>query len=150
MPTMPSTKSQIFIAVATLAVLAGSIFGSVSAAPIAGDQQLFDPRSVANITDPFGGTHPLGGPHELDHHDHIAAEVDRLYAAHQAHHAAAHAHDKAASTHGSGRQHDSHAQRAAHHRNMANNHHTAAQAHHHGRRQLAARSGLFDGLETLD
>jgi len=38
---MPSTKSQTFMAAATLAVLAGSMLGSVSAAPLSRDQQLF-------------------------------------------------------------------------------------------------------------
>ena len=43
---MASTKSQTFIATATLAVLAGSILGSVSAAPLSGDQQPFGPGAV--------------------------------------------------------------------------------------------------------
>jgi hypothetical protein len=87
-------------------------------------------------------------------HSHIGA--DKL------HSAAAHVHDHAAISHGSGQQHDFHTQEAAHHRAMSvkhrtaahivGNHHTAAQVHHHARRQLVARSGLFDGLEivTLD
>ena len=44
---MPPTKSQIFVRAATLAILAGSILGSVSAAPLSGDQQLFGPRHGA-------------------------------------------------------------------------------------------------------
>ena len=47
---MPPTKSQIFTAAAALAIL-GSIFGSVSAAPPAGDQQLFGPRHGAGLSD---------------------------------------------------------------------------------------------------
>jgi hypothetical protein len=46
---MHSTKSHIFIA--TLAILTGSILSSVSAAPLAGDQQLFGPRHGAVLSD---------------------------------------------------------------------------------------------------
>lgn len=48
---MPSSKSQIFVAAATLAVLAGSILGSVSAAPLAEDQKLNGPRHGAVLSD---------------------------------------------------------------------------------------------------
>jgi hypothetical protein len=88
-------------------------------------------------------------------HDHVhratlsAQAVQSHTAAHRAHNTAAHAHDYAAKSHGSGHLHDFHTQEAARHRGMARNHHDSAQAHHHARRELAARSGLFDGLETV-
>ena len=56
---MVSTKSHTFIAAAVLAVLAGSILGSVSAAPLPGDQQAFGPGAVLSkaVKDIAGAVH---------------------------------------------------------------------------------------------
>jgi hypothetical protein len=140
--TMPSTKSQIFLAAATLTVLAGSIFRSVSAAPVAGTSPV-----ISNPGRHWSHSNTTRGritrPKAHDHVRGAALSPQAHNAAHQARHTAAHAR-------GSGQQHDFHAQSAAYHRNIANNHRTATQTHHHARRQLDARSGLSDGLETLD